>query len=252
MKSIDLTNKKFNRLTVLSLDLERSKESKRKYWFCSCSCGSDKIISVTTNQLTSKHTQSCGCLKHERICERNIEYCTKINRIEVTDNSIKVYDDKYNYCLIDKEDYSYIKDWYWRKDEKGYWRTNSKDVDRDGKTVLKLHQEIAKIKYGNYNSKEIFPDHLDRNKDNNKKNNLILKPNKDNMKNRGLSESNTSGKTGVSYDKNKEMYVSYITVGGKRINLGSYEVIEDAIKARKQAEIEYGFTCDEICCGYDN
>ena len=244
----------FNRLTVLGLDVERSKKGKRKFWLCKCSCGSDKTISVTTNQLTSEHTQSCGCLKSERISERNKKYCSKTNRIEIIDDDIIIYDDKNNFCTVDKEDYDKIKDHYWKKLSDGYWRTglSKEESEKLGKSCLKLHQEIAKIKYGEYDTKSIFPDHLDRDKSNNKKNNLVLKSNKDNMKNRSLSKTNTSGKTGVSYSKSKGMYTTYITIDGKREFLGDYDSIEEAVKVRKQAEKKYGFTCDDICCEYDD
>ena len=56
----DLTGQKFNHLTVVCLDEERS-TSKRKYWICECDCKDHTRKSVRADQLTSGKTKSCGC-----------------------------------------------------------------------------------------------------------------------------------------------------------------------------------------------
>lgn len=55
-KLVDLTGKKFGRLTVI----ERS-ESK---WLCKCDCGNTKL--VNGGHLVSGDTKSCGCLRNEQ------------------------------------------------------------------------------------------------------------------------------------------------------------------------------------------
>ena len=57
----DLTGQRFGRLTIL-----RRAEShigpngkKRTMWFCRCDCGS--LITTKGENMTSNHTQSCGC-----------------------------------------------------------------------------------------------------------------------------------------------------------------------------------------------
>ena len=54
-----------------------------------------------------------------------------------------------------------------------------------------------------------------------------------------LASNNTSGKTGVSYNKKNSNYVAYIKVDYKQIYLGSFQSKEDAVKARKAAELKY-------------
>lgn len=61
----DLTNKKFNELTVLS---RYEKENKRNYWTCLCSCG--KTVILTSKQLLSGTRKSCGCLVHKPAINR--------------------------------------------------------------------------------------------------------------------------------------------------------------------------------------
>lgn len=50
---------------------------------------------------------------------------------------------------------------------------------------------------------------------------------------------NTSGKTGVSFNKNSGKWEAYISVNRKKVNLGSHEKFEDAAKAREEAELKY-------------
>ena len=53
-----------------------------------------------------------------------------------------------------------------------------------------------------------------------------------------MSSANTSGYTGVSKDRNK--WCAYINYQKTRIYLGSFDRIEDAVAARKEAERIYG------------
>lgn len=52
-------------------------------------------------------------------------------------------------------------------------------------------------------------------------------------------KNNTSGHKGVSWCKSKGMWEAYISVHNKRIHLGRYHNIDDAVKARIEAEEKY-------------
>lgn len=260
----DLTGQKFGRLTVIGRDLQRDEEEYKNgtranaHWLCKCDCGNPQIKSVTGYQLKTGHTQSCGCYASEQIAKRNKEYSTKTNKfIDNGDNTYYLLDDNNNKCLIDKDNYDIVKRWYWRKIDKrgnidkGYWVTNVKIDDKYNKSVLMIHQVIAEIKYGEYESSNSIPDHLSRDTDDNRKCNIILKSNQRNSHNRGLSKVNTSGKTGVSFREDIGMWYAYITVNYKTKHLGSFSQYADAVKARKEAEKKYGFTCDDIVADYD-
>lgn len=61
---IDLTGKKFGRLTVLERD--NSIDTKKgAFWICKCSCGNKK--SISSRALREGVTKSCGCLNKEII-----------------------------------------------------------------------------------------------------------------------------------------------------------------------------------------
>ena len=64
---LNLLGKKYGRLTVIA-DPGNTKHQKSK-WICVCSCGNTCI--VRGGDLQSRNTQSCGCLKIERIRERS-------------------------------------------------------------------------------------------------------------------------------------------------------------------------------------
>lgn len=53
-----------------------------------------------------------------------------------------------------------------------------------------------------------------------------------------ISKNNKSGVKGVSWDAKRHKWVAQITFKRKNYNLGRYDRIEDAIKARKDAEEE--------------
>lgn len=54
-----------------------------------------------------------------------------------------------------------------------------------------------------------------------------------------LPKNNTSGHKGVYWKKDKEKWQAYIQVHGKRIHLGYFDKIDDAIKAREEGEELY-------------
>ena len=82
-------------------------------------------------------------------------------------------------------------------------------------------------------------DHIDRNSENNRIENLRHADKKINSINRGLQANNKSGHRGISWNKNSEKWEIYITVNNKRIPLGLKSNLEEAIEVRKQAEDKY-------------
>ena len=67
----DLTKQIFNRLTVLGISHRHRKSARTTviYWKCHCVCGAE--TSVSTSDLRSGNTQSCGCLLIDTIRQLN-------------------------------------------------------------------------------------------------------------------------------------------------------------------------------------
>jgi hypothetical protein len=66
-KLIDITGQRFGRLIVIKLDHTEKGKNRHSYWLCKCDCGNEKIIDK--NSLVGGGTQSCGCLREERLKE---------------------------------------------------------------------------------------------------------------------------------------------------------------------------------------
>lgn len=56
----DLSNQKFGKLTVVS---KMESQNGRVQWYCKCDCGGSKIVS--SKDLLSGHTKSCGCISNK-------------------------------------------------------------------------------------------------------------------------------------------------------------------------------------------
>lgn len=86
-----------------------------------------------------------------------------------------------------------------------------------------------------------YIDHINGIRADNRISNLREVDKEQDAKNRGIFKNNKTGFMGVCWDKNRKKYAAQITVKGKLINLGRYKQILNAIKVRKEAEIQYGF-----------
>ena len=58
----DLTGQKFGKLTVIK---QAPKLRDRTAWWCKCDCGNENFIHVTSNDLKTGNTKSCGCAKKD-------------------------------------------------------------------------------------------------------------------------------------------------------------------------------------------
>lgn len=106
----------------------------------------------------------------------------------------------------------------------------------NGKVVL-LHRYIMNVE-GRTN----VVDHINGDSLDNTKNNLRIGSQQQNTMNRKHeNELTVSGYRGVLwfYYNNVNKWFSYIQINGKRISLGYHDKLEDAIKARKTAELKY-------------
>jgi hypothetical protein len=126
--------------------------------------------------------------------------------------------------------------------EVGYTRAGDYlRVRLDGEIYL-LHRIIWKIATG---EDPDYVDHIDGNRLNNALNNLRSIPRAENYKNLPKPSDNTSGVIGVAWITRLSKWRASIGVliagRTKTIYLGVFDSFEDAVAARKAAEIKYGF-----------
>lgn len=84
-------------------------------------------------------------------------------------------------------------------------------------------------------------DHINHIRDDNRGVNLEKKRHLGNGRNKSKAKNNTSGVTGVYWHKQCHKWKAAIRVDDVLIHLGTFQSFEDAVSARKQAEIEHGF-----------
>ncbi|MNK14399.1 AP2 domain protein [compost metagenome] len=84
-------------------------------------------------------------------------------------------------------------------------------------------------------------DHEGRDKTDNRIENLISGTFSKNSKNLNMSLRNKSGVTGVSWSEERGKWVAQIRHEGKTTNLGRFVDFNEAVKARKSAEVKLNF-----------
>lgn len=84
-------------------------------------------------------------------------------------------------------------------------------------------------------------DHKNHNTSDNRIDNLRNTSQKVNCENRLIRSDCISGACGVSFAKDRNRWNSYINVDGKRISLGYFTEFHEAVNARKNAEVLYGY-----------
>lgn len=82
-------------------------------------------------------------------------------------------------------------------------------------------------------------DHIDHDGLNNRRCNIRVATNAENMRNCLKSKANKSGATGVSWFPRDGKWVAKIKKNYRQIHLGYFTKLEDAVAARKAAEIEH-------------
>lgn len=266
MPAHDLTNMQFGRLTAR--EIVRKDKSKGAIWRCECSCGGEK--EVAASYLLNKKTQSCGCIKREQK-EASIKKDQKFGLLTAVE--FHHYDENHKAhwlfkCECGNEKILPVNSVKWSGvrscgclAEKHIKNLKTKDITnqqfnmltairptemRDkagaiiwecrcecGNTVLysinaltkgKVHSCGCKYKA---TRKECVKARKDI-KDNTSISSLVSA--------KKLKKTNTSGYTGVYLDKRNEMWNAYINFKKKRYYLGAYKDIENAVKARAEAE----------------
>lgn len=199
MKRKDLTGQTFGRLTALEY-----KENGK--WLCQCQCGN--TTEVFTENLTSGHTKSCGCLK---------------------DKASSYIGETYGSLTIKEVKYIKTSD-----DGKGY--TKCRCLCGCGRTkTIRLDSLLAGDVTTCGNCK--IDEFKKKRTKSLKEKEFIQGTQVGKIKfDKKPIKANKSGVTGVNWDKSRGKWMAGIRFQGKRYNLGRFDDISDAISARKEAE----------------
>lgn len=121
-----------------------------------------------------------------------------------------------------------------RPDSKGYLAVGCFNKDH------RVHRIAWEISHGKIPD-GMQVDHINGIKSDNRLSNLRLVSHQGNQRNMAIPKSNNSGVLGVGWDARSGKWRAKIMVNRKTVHLGRFSSIELAAKARKDAEIRYGF-----------
>jgi len=233
-KFIDLTGKVFGKWKVLEMLPERDNRG-QIVWLCQCSCENKTIKTVKGGALSSGRSKNCGCERTRILIENNIKR-KKYNLYEQIDEKTMIgYSSNDNKQFIfDTDEYLKIKDYCWWTNDYGYMYTTKPNSNH--KKNLLLHHLILNF---TDTSNGLFTDHINRNKLDNRKENLRIISRQNNARNISLSFDNTSGFIGVDWMKSESAWRSRIVYEGIAHHLGIFQDKEKAIAIRLQAELKY-------------
>jgi hypothetical protein len=130
------------------------------------------------------------------------------------------------FAIVDAADFDWLNQWRWHF-HNGY------ATRRIGTIHVSLHRFILSAPNGT------AVDHINRIRLDCRRFNLRLANQQTNCRNRSLSTRNTSGFTGVGWNKKLKKWKADIVVDGKHIHLGFHNLKEDAVVARMGGEKKY-------------
>ncbi len=129
------------------------------------------------------------------------------------------------FAIVDDEDFPFINQWKWWFTTRGY------AVREKKRKLIFMHRLINKTPKG------FDTDHVNKNKLDNRKDNLRTVTRSQNFMNINPRKNNTSGFRGVQ--RHAEGWMARIKVDYKAIYLGYFKEFKDAVVARKRGEEKY-------------
>lgn len=186
------------------------------------------------NNRDKKSNECINCMKLFKTTKHRNQKESK--RLQTDPNEFVEHDNYFEMILYDqqgfekyrakinKEDKSKVEEYKWHATFENYVLSNR----------IFLHRLIL-----NMFDMNILIDHKDRNPLNNMKENLRVCTASQNRQNIKIPSNNQSGVIGVFWDSTQNRWLAKLSINGNQKYLGHYTIFEDAVKARKKAELEY-------------
>lgn len=200
-----------------------------------CGRESFKKISMRGYTLCSKHMHQL--YNHGYFLDSCPRTQNDLNEYHINgeETMIDLYDgvtsEKIDEFIIDTEDLSLVQYHKWR-----FSHNHIVTGLPVKKTQRELSWVILRLDNRDENNKNIVVDHIDGNPKNNKKSNLRICEQKQNVLNKKFMSNNTSGFIGVSYRSDRNRWDPEIRLNGIRCHLGYTKTLEEAVYKRMLAE----------------
>lgn len=196
-----------------------------------CNRPMKKKIKLGGYVLCSKHMHQLH--KYGKFLDNNPRTIQDLNEYRIEGNIaiIDVYNvknEKVAEFIIDREDLKRIKYLKWRIDSQNRIKTGN---HTNTKPTIELARMIM-----NCRDEDLVVDHINGNLLDNRKTNLRICIQSENVKNQRLNKDNTSEFTGVSYDKARLRWTAEIRNDDKRTHLKRWKRKSEAVYARYVAE----------------
>jgi len=224
-RALDLTGQRFGRLVVLYKDGHKitSGGNSKVCWKCRCDCG--KETRVSTGDLRSGSVKSCGCYAYDVITRPKPR---KLNDYEIVDDYvIGKTSNRGTLFYVDFDDFDKIKNYTWALHHTGYIATHDDNHD-----WMMLHKLVMDDLENNYDIDHIKTEA----KYDCRKSNLRIVTRSQNNSNKVIQKNNTSGVTGVHWDKSKNAWVAQIKKDKVQYHLIQTKDFNEAVRVRKEAE----------------
>lgn len=206
---------------------------KGEYYMRCNQCG--KIIPKTNqNSINYYGTHMIVCGKHYmqyykygKFLDESPKSNNDSNEYEITNEGVWIYcfnrkNEPSGKFLIDIDDLEKVMTKKWR-----YWKNSFYTGNYQ---PIQIHTFLLNPQKG-----EVV-DHINGNRADNRRCNLRVTIQQNNLLNKEILSNNTSGVAGVSWDKERKKWASEIRMNGIRCHLGRFDNIEDAVYARYIAE----------------
>ena len=265
-KAKDLTGEKFGKLTAIESTGRRNSYGVL-IWKCQCDCGNVK--EVASKSLMRGITCSCGCLYRESY-ERRI-LSERIGETRIMNNGLSAKIIDYRNCDnidVEYEDGTILYNRRYGHFSSGNIRhpvtkyktrlymiwcdmkqrcCNPNDasyIDYGGRGIIVCDNWVSGFEsfrnwaMENGYSDDLTIDRIDVNGNYEPLNCRWATPSQQ-MQNTRMRKDNKSGVVGVSWDKKARKWHVQISANRKNRNIGYYESLNDAMAARKAAEVKY-------------